>query len=241
VGENIKMRYLSYLDDFKCTGGSCEDNCCGGWDIHIDKSTFNQYENIQDKKMKKHIRKNIFIRNNSKNVNIDYAQIKLKYNNKCPFLDKKNQCCIQTKLGEEYLSDICTTYPRIINKVDDDFEVSLNISCIEAARIILLKEEGIECEEGQKTLGKYALSTKVNTDNSMFDYSNIKYIKEIRDMSIKIIKNRKYELSERLYMLGCFLEILRKELCYNYNNVIKFINTYNMDSFSGEFKRNNED
>ena len=237
--ENIKMRYPSYLNEFKCLGGNCEDNCCGGWEIHIDKITFEQYENLQDKKMKKYINKNIFIRDKYKNVNLDYGQIKLNYNNKCPFLNRKNECSIQCKLGEDYLSDICTTYPRIINKVDDYYhEMSLDISCIEAARIVLLKEDGIEFEESQKILGKYALSTKINNNDNMFDYSNIKYIKEIRDISIKIIKNRKYELSERLYMLGSFLEITRKELCYNYNNVIEFINSYNIDSFSGEFKRN---
>ena len=126
--ENIKMRYPSYINEFKCVGGSCEDNCCGGWEMHIDKNTFEQYENIQDKKMNKYISKNIFIRENCKNVEIDYGQIKVKHNDKCPFLDKENQCSIQSKLGEEYLSDVCTTYPRIITKVYDYHEISLDVS-----------------------------------------------------------------------------------------------------------------
>jgi|GEM_PF-296589 len=237
VEENIKIRYPSYFKEFKCIGGKCEDNCCSAWKIQIDKITFEQYENIRDKKINKRINKNIFIRDKCNNVNIDYGQIKLKHNKKCPFLDKDNYCFIQSKLGEEYLSNICTTFPRVINKIDDYYEMSMDVSCIEAARIILLKEGGIEFEESENTLRKHVLTVYIDTNAKEIDDTNFKYIKEIRDMSIKIIKNRKYELSERLDMLGSFLEITRRELCYNYNNVIEFIKGYNRNSFSGEFKR----
>ena len=235
--ENFKMKYPAYVNEFKCVGGNCEDNCCNSWGIHIDKITFKQYENIQDKKFNKFLNKNIFVKDKCKNENIDYGQIKLKGGKNCPFLGRDKYCIIHSKLGEEYLSDVCASFPRNINKVNDSYEMSLDVSCIEAARIILSKEEGIEFEEGEKTLGKYALYMKIDTDNKMFDYTNFKYIKEIRDISINIIKNRNYELSERLYMLGSFLDITRKELCYNYNEVIQFLTRYNIDSFSGEFIR----
>ena len=41
--KNIKMRYPRYFKEFKCIGGNCEDSCCIGWDIDIDKVTFKQY------------------------------------------------------------------------------------------------------------------------------------------------------------------------------------------------------
>lgn len=238
--KNIKIRYPSYFKEFKCIGGKCEDNCCGGWKINIDKNTFNQYKNIKDKKMNKFILKNIFTSDNSKNVKINYGHIKLKSDSKCPFLDKDKYCIIQCKLGEEYLSNVCTTFPRIINKLDDYYEISLDVSCIEAARILLLKKEGIAFEEGLTTLGKYALTVNIDTNSLEINDTNFKYVKEIRAVSIKIIKNRNYELSERLYMLGSFLEVMREELCYNYNNVIQFMNSYNLRYCCNEFKRNKE-
>lgn len=238
--ENIKMRYPSYFKEFKCIGGKCEDNCCGGWKINIDKNTFNQYKNIKDKNMNKFIVKNISMNDNCKNPKVNYGHIKLNSDNKCPFLGKDGHCIIQCNLGEEYLSNVCTTFPRIINKIDDYYEISLDVSCIEAARILLLKEEGIEFEEGVTTLGKYALTVDIDTNSPEINDTNYKYVKEIRAVSIKIIRNRNYELSERLYMLGSFLEAMRKELCYNYNNVIQFINSYNIRSFCNEFKRNKE-
>lgn len=235
---NIKIRYPVYYNEFKCIGGACEDNCCNGWEINIDKSTFKQYEKIQNEKMKKYIKENIFIKENCKNVEIDYAQIKLNNNDKCPFLGKDNNCIIQTKLGEEYLSDVCSSFPRIINKIDDYYEVSLDVSCIEAARILLLKKEGIDFEENESSLGKHALTIDINSKAQEFKYTNYTYIKEIRNKSIQIIKNRKFKLSERLYMLGCFLESMHKELCYNFNNVNEFINEYEVNSFGEKLKIN---
>ena len=55
--KSIKMRYPTYLKEFKCIGGECKDSCCIGWDIDIDKITFRQYYKVQDKEMKTHVSK----------------------------------------------------------------------------------------------------------------------------------------------------------------------------------------
>ena len=34
--DSIKMIYPEYVENFKCIGGECEDNCCIGWDIDVD-------------------------------------------------------------------------------------------------------------------------------------------------------------------------------------------------------------
>lgn len=238
--ENIKMHYPSYVREFKCIGGNCEDNCCEDWEIYIDKKTFEKYENIQDEKMNRYVNENIFIREKCSNIKINYAQIKLKSDKKCPFLDKDKYCSLQSKLGEEYISNVCTNFPRVINKIDDYYEMSLDVSCIEAAKILLLKEAGMDFREEEIPMREHFLTVEINTDSEEVKDTNYKYLKEIRAVSIKIIQNRNYELSERLYMLGHFLENLRRELCYNYHSVKEFINKYNMNSFSNQFKRNKE-
>ena len=37
--KKINKRYPVYFEDFKCIGGKCEDSCCIGWNIDIDKVT----------------------------------------------------------------------------------------------------------------------------------------------------------------------------------------------------------
>lgn len=232
MSEEVKMRYPTYLEEFKCIGGSCEDNCCCGWAIHIDRITFEEYKHIQDKKIKKYINKNIFIKKKCNNEKIDYAQIILKRNKRCPFLNKDNYCIIHSNLGEEYLSNVCAIFPKVLNKIDEYYEMSLDVSCIEAARILLSKEEGIDFTEGKRILGKHVLTLGIDTNDRINENTAYKYIKLIRDMSIEIVKNRKYKLNERLHFLGVFLQDTCKVVDYDIEELPRFISSYKLNSLS---------
>ena len=48
-----------YYHEFSCIAGECEDTCCQGWDIEIDKDTFDEYLKVQDQKMKAMLSDNI--------------------------------------------------------------------------------------------------------------------------------------------------------------------------------------
>lgn len=233
----IKKRYPKYLKEFKCIGGKCSDSCCIGWDIDIDKTTFRQYYKVKDQEMKRMFQKNVHNNEYCTSDNIDYGRVKLKGEKRCPFLDGENYCIIYSKLGEEYLSNVCTSFPRILNKINGFYEMSLDISCPEAARILLAKEEGIKFEESNETLGKHIISSEIDTKSKEFNGSPIKYFTEIRDLSIKIIQNRNLSLDERLYILGEFLNELEDELEDNYNNVPKFIKEYDINSTKNPYEK----
>jgi len=238
MGKKLKTRYPRYLKEFECIAGKCKDSCCVGWDVDIDKITFRQYYKVQDKDMKRMFQKNVHNNDNYLSSDVDYGKVKLTSGKRCPFLDEENYCIIYSKLGEEYLSNVCTSFPRIINIVDGCYEMSLDVACPEAARILLLKEEGIEFEEGTETLEKHIVSSDIDTKSKKFNNSPVKYFKEIRDLSIRIIKNRKFDLSQRLYILGEFINTLEKEIKHNYNNVPRFIKGYNVNSVSDSYKKN---
>ena len=236
--KNIKMRYPRYFKEFKCIGGNCEDSCCIGWDIDIDKVTFKQYYKIQDKEMKRMFQKNVYNNDFCTSCDVDYGKVKLKADKRCPFLDEENYCIIYSKIGEEYLSNVCTSFPRIINKIDGYYEISLDVACPEAARIILLKEEGIKFKESEENLGKHIVSSEIDTKSKKYNKSPIKYFKEIRDLSIKIIQNRKLNLSKRLYILGDFIYALEDEIKDNYSNVPKFIKKYDINLVNDNYEEN---
>lgn len=238
MGKNIKARYPSYIKEFKCIAGKCEDSCCVGWNIDIDKITFRQYYKVQDKEMKRMFQKNVHNNENYTSADVDYGKVKLTKGKRCPFLDEENYCVIYSKLGEEYLSNVCTSFPRIINKVDGCYEMSLDVACPEAARIILLKEEGIEFKAGEETLDKHIVSSDIDTKSKKFNNSPVKYFSEIRDMSIKIMKNRKLNLSQRLCILGEFINTLENKIKRNYNNIPKFIKEYDINSIKNSYEKN---
>ena len=41
----------SYAEDFVCIGGRCEDSCCIGWDIDVDKKTYKKYSSTKNTDM----------------------------------------------------------------------------------------------------------------------------------------------------------------------------------------------
>ncbi|MDU2672920.1 MAG: flagellin lysine-N-methylase [Clostridium sp.] len=238
MGKKFKSLYPEYYDEFKCIGGSCEDSCCVGWDIDIDKITFRKYYKVQDSEMKRMFQKNVHNNEESFSDDVDYGKVKLKNDKRCPFLDCDNYCVIHSKLGEDYLSNVCTCFPRITNLVDGCYERSLDVACPEAARILLLKEDGIKFKESEEVIGKHIISNQVDTKAKELKNSLAKYFKEIREVSIKIIQNRNLDLSERLYILGEFINGLEDESESNFNNISKFIKNYDINTAEGFYEKN---
>ena len=216
-----------YFEKFKCIGGVCSDSCCIGWDIDIDKKSFRQYHKTSNQDMKKMFQKYVHNNQYCTDENIDYGRIKLPKDKRCPFLDDENYCIIYKNLGEEALSCVCTHFPRTLNIVDNVYEMSLDLACPEVSRIVLNKEEGIKFKEIDKKPGKHIVSgiidTKENKDNVM------KFFKEIRKTSIDIIQNRKFTLSERLFMLGNYLSDIDELSEESLNKVEKYISSFNFD------------
>ncbi|MBN1037678.1 FliB family protein [Clostridium botulinum] len=232
--KSVKMIYPSYIEKFQCIGGKCEDNCCIGWDIDIDKETFKKYHKVKDETLKKMFQKNVHNNKYCTNENLDYGRIKLNKVKRCPFLDDENYCLIQGKFGEDYLSSVCTQFPRVLNKVDDHYEICLDSACPEASRIILGSKEKIEFKESERNLGKYTMSGVLNTRSSEFKDTPIKYFKEIRDFSIKIVQNRNLNISSRLYVLGDFLNEIED---LESGKIKEFINKYDIETESKYYKR----
>ena len=62
-----------YIRDFKCIGKDCIDSCCVGWNITIDKSTFNKYKNSTSKEIKSISQKSL-VKDDLKS-NISYGKL----------------------------------------------------------------------------------------------------------------------------------------------------------------------
>ena len=230
MAKKINMRYRVDFEDFKCIGEKCEDSCCIGWNIDIDKVTFKRYFKVQDQEMKRMFQKNVQNNERCSSDEVDYGIVKLKKDKRCPFLDEENYCVIHSNLGEDYLSNVCTCFPRVTNKIDETYEMSLDVACPEAARLILLKEEGIKFVNREEHLEKYIISAQIDTNLKEVQNTPLRYFKEIRDFCIKIIQDRRFTISERLYSLGCFIEQLEEEI--ENNNIIKFIENYDFALFA---------
>jgi len=200
----------SYLNNFKCIGGVCEDNCCIGWNVEIDKKTYAKYIKTKDKELAGLFGKYIYKNDDSYDDNVDFALVELKNNKHCPFLNQEKLCCIQVKLGENYLSNVCSSYPRIINEIDGILEYSATVSCPEIARLALGAKDGIEFEEMEASRCKDdIISINVNTKKAGSQML-VKYLQEMRGLTMDILNARKYKLWERILLIGVFFQKIQE-------------------------------
>lgn len=236
--KKIKAKSPYYFKDFKCIGGECEDSCCIGWDIDVDEKTYNDYMKCENISFNELFKDNMHLNEECSNENIDHAKINLKDDKKCPFLDECSYCRIHSELGEEHLSNTCSHFPRVLNRINEEYEISLDIACPEAARIVLSDKNSTSFEENDLEMNKYIVAGEIDTDDEEYEEDPIRYFKKIRDYCIYIIQNREFDLSSRLYILGDFLFTL-EESCYEDSSIVcEFIENYDLREAAEKYTRN---
>jgi lysine-N-methylase len=202
------------MENFKCIGAACEDSCCIGWRVELDKKTYLEYKKAHDKELKPIFDKMVNRKHNQKSDGF-YGKIKMESNGRCPFLDEKNLCKIYLRLGEEALSDTCTFYPRLVHRVDGTFERSATMSCPEIARLVLLNPDGIAFENIKEDQENNIKIDKIfDTEGHLYMNKPQRYFWDIRIFSLSLLQNRKYNLGERLIILGIVYKKI-EELCLN--------------------------
>jgi lysine-N-methylase len=221
----------SYLENFQCIGSACKDNCCVGWDVDIDKETFYKYKDLKDRELLDRTQKYIYRNKDSFSDSVDFGRVKLLSQKRCAFLNEKNLCMLQAKLGEQSLSNVCATYPKLINEIDGVREYSATVSCEEAARLILLNPNGFEIKslpanQADRDILTYEVDTKKQGQSMM-----IKYLPELRDLSMKVLKNRGLSLEDRMQILKDFYFELEQAFNQKNDNRVKIIiNKYSESS-----------
>ena len=187
-----------YADGFRCIGPACEDSCCAGWQVAIDKATYEKYQSVSPGPLRVLIDAKIARVSEDKGSEnpSGFARIELLPSLECPFHTADRLCQIQVELGEEYLSHTCATYPRRTLTIDNLIDKTLTFSCPEACRLVLLNPDLFD------PVGSAA--HYINWDDSKDDPSLVSYFWPIREFVIGLIRNRDYPLWQRMFLLGTF-------------------------------------
>lgn len=197
-----------YYDKFSCIGADCEDNCCKGWRITIDKKTYMKCKNVKNPAFQDKVAKSVRrIRDNRQNE-YSYAQFIMDEDKRCPFQTPQGLCEIHRDLGEEYLSNTCRTYPRVTKVMTDGYiEMSLRMSCPEAARIALFEEapmefdaQTLEFKENDPTILSMG-----RPENGAVKTRFIEYGWEMREAAITIMQKRTCSVAHRIIIIAMML------------------------------------
>jgi lysine-N-methylase len=192
---------------FRCIGAGCEDTCCIGWGVNVDRPTYEAYQHCDDPDLSSSLHRLVTI-NDPASGDDNFARITLS-GAACPFLSE-GLCSIQKKLGERYLSKMCAAYPRVMSVVDEVLYRSLHLSCPEAARIVLLDPNLMEfdAEPHQEDGSRPGNLAVLNTRDAKYPDKPYLYFQGVRSVVISILQNRNYALWQRLAILGSLCDQL---------------------------------
>jgi lysine-N-methylase len=190
-----------YAERFRCAGPSCEDTCCAGWPVHIDKKTYKAYRN-QDHPALQPMMARMQRLDNSTDVR-EYAVLPISgpYG-ACP-AHQDGLCSVHANLGESFLNDTCQNYPRINRNVNGQQEQVLSLSCIEAARTALLAEDAFEFVEAPVSIRAGTVHNTVVGGRMPAEL-----MIEARIFCMNLVRTRELPLWQRLALLGAFCEAL---------------------------------
>ncbi len=197
----MKPHSPTYAAAFRCIGPTCEDPCCSGWDIPVDKATYAKYQQLPKENIGALISAFVVLNPAPTHDNL-YARIIPTPTGACPFWDADHLCGIQRNYGAELLPAPCSIYPRALRLVDNQLEGSLSLSCPEAARNVLLDPNFIHIEAN-------LLSGDFRTDSFFYLAANPQsaplqpFAHSIRSLLIDIVRDRSHPLWQRLLLIGC--------------------------------------
>ncbi|MBQ3528586.1 MAG: flagellin lysine-N-methylase [Clostridia bacterium] len=127
----MKLSVPAYYKSFKCIADRCRHSCCVGWEIDIDSVTMKKYRTLSDG----------YGKNILESIEGDEPHFRLCEDERCTHLDERGLCRIISCFGDEYLCHICRAHPRFYNDTVRGKEAGLGLSCEEAARIILSRDD----------------------------------------------------------------------------------------------------
>lgn len=193
----------NYFKDFHCIGGECRNNCCHDWGIYLTKKEYINTKNAKKSKELQTICDSAFHRlKKSDNPGI-YAEMRLKKDGTCQFLDNDGLCMLQKECGYNILSNTCKQFPRIHFQYMNSAEQYISTGCEEVVRLLMNMPNGIELTSG----GDIDHTKFINPVFAVVDYQRLstapfKYYWDIKTLIISIMKNRNYSVEDRLILLG---------------------------------------
>ena len=176
----MKLRYPSYYETFSCIAGDCPDSCCHEWEVQVDAAAAARYRAMEGP-LGDALREHLYDEDGETYLrNVD---------DRCPMWRADGLCRIQAQEGHEALCTVCQQFPRLRHDYGDLLELGLELSCPEAARIIL--ESPLSWVEKEIEGG----------EEPEYDPEIFSILAESRPVALALLENTTYTVPERLRLL----------------------------------------
>jgi len=219
----MRYRMPDYYQQFACLAGECPDTCCAGWQIEIDEKSFVKY--VRYHKTGGGFKTRLF-----NGVDWKEGTFRQGADKRCEFLNEENLCDIYSEAGKGMLCRTCRTYPRHVEEFQDMREISLSLSCPEAARLILQNEDRVSFIEREK---KRPAEKYAGFDRVLFGH-----LLKARGYLIEIAQNRSVPMEDRIAKMLMYTHDF--QLCVKRDELKKhsrILEGHRRTGFDGRFQR----
>ena len=134
----MKVWTPEYYRHFRCIAGACPDSCCKEWEVDVDADAAAYYRSLEGP-LGDRLRQVL--------IDTDGGTVMQIENGRCPMWRQDGLCRIQAELGHDALCRVCQEFPRLRHDYGDFVELGLELSCPEAARLILSESHKLNSEE----------------------------------------------------------------------------------------------
>lgn len=124
----MEVFFPTYYHSFRCIAGACPDSCCKEWAVDVDPEAAARYRTLEGA-LGDRLRQVLKDTEDGTIMNIE--------DGRCPMWRQDGLCRIQAELGHDALCKTCRDFPRLRHDYGDFVEMGLELSCPEAARLIL--------------------------------------------------------------------------------------------------------
>ena len=176
----MELTYPSYYIHFSCIADRCPDSCCHEWEVQVDPDSAARYRAMEGPlgdALREHLydeEGESYLRNVA---------------GRCPMWRADGLCRIQAEQGHDALCFVCQQFPRLRHDYGDLLELGLELSCPEAARIIL--ESPLSWVEKETGGG----------EEPEYDPEIFSVLAESRPVALALLENTTYTVPERLRLL----------------------------------------
>lgn len=173
----MEIRYPLYYHKFQCIASACPDSCCKEWEVDVDPEAACYYRSLTGA-LGDALRAVL--------VDTDDGTVMTIQNRRCPMWREDGLCRIQAELGHDALCATCREFPRLRHDYGDFMELGLELSCPEAARLILSEDYQIQTEQ------------VAGGEESEYDAEAMEILRQSREVVLEYLRNSESPVSLRL-------------------------------------------
>lgn len=181
-----------YYDTFRCLASACPDSCCKEWAVQVDDASAARYR-LLDGELGERLRA-VMVEEDGDTI------LRLTEDRRCPMWQEDGLCRIQAQLGEDALCHTCRQFPRLRHDYGDFVELGLELSCPEAARLIL------------RSSAENVVETVPGGESAEYDEDAMSVLLQTREKVMSLVDSRAYSVSETLAILLVYGYAVQEEL-----------------------------